>query len=194
MKKLLLLFTALTVFIACNKDDQAPLPEPQIAEIDKLPPPTQTGANKVGCLVNGKAFLPIGSSTGSSNPYCAYYHDAFVLVLKIVKNEGNISGNGTESVAIYTDNTILEEDVKYFLKSTESNNKAMFSIIGGMAGVPDENYNTNENYIGELHITKLDKEKNIISGTFWFDAVNEQGKKVEIREGRFDMVFEGWAG
>ena len=43
-------------------------------------------------------------------------------------------------------------------------------------------------------IVRVDKEKNIISGTFWFDAVNEQGKKVEIREGRFDMVFEGWAG
>ena len=34
----------------------------------------------------------------------------------------------------------------------------------------------------------------IQSGTFWFDAVNEKGKKVEIREGRFDMHFEGWAG
>lgn len=193
MKKLLLLFATIAFFVSCNKDDD-PTPEPQISEIDKLPPATQTGANKVGCLVNGKAFLPIGSSTGSSNPYCAYYHNAFVLVLKIVKNEGNISGNGTELVAIYTDNTILEEGMRYFLKSTESNNKAMFSIIGGMAGVPDENYNTTENYIGELHITKLDKEKNIISGTFWFDAVNEHVKKVEIREGRFDMVFEGWAG
>lgn len=61
MKKFLLLFTVLTVIVACNKDDQAPQPEPQIAEIDKLPPATQTGANKVGCLVNGKAFLPSGT-------------------------------------------------------------------------------------------------------------------------------------
>ena len=193
MKKLLLLFAIFAFLVSCNKDDD-PTPEPQISEIDKLPPATQTGVNKVGCLVNGKAFLPIGSSTGSSNPYCAYYHDAFVLVLRIVKNEGNISGNGTESVAIYTNNTILEEGVKYFLKSTESNNKAMFSIIGGMAGVADESYNTTENNTGELHITKLDKNNNIIAGTFWFNAVNEQGKKVEVREGRFDMVFDGWAG
>lgn len=185
----------LVTVVSCNKDDDpAPQPTPQLTEIEKLPPPTQTGKNTVGCLVNGKAFLPEGQLTGSSNPYCGYYHDKLSLVFSIVKNEGNITGNGTESVAIYTDNTILEEDMKYFLKSTESNNKAMFSIIGGMAGVLDENYNTTENYIGELHITKLDKEKNIISGTFWFDAVNEQGKKVEIREGRFDMKFEGWAG
>lgn len=65
MKKLLLLFAVFAFFVSCNKDDD-PTPEPQISEIDQLPPPTQPGANKVGCLVNGKAFLPIGSSTGSS--------------------------------------------------------------------------------------------------------------------------------
>ncbi len=26
-------------------------------------------------------------------------------------------------------------------------------------------------------------------GTFWFDAVNAAGEKVEVREGRFDMKF-----
>lgn len=145
-------------------------------------------------MVNGKAFLPEGQLTGSSNPYCGYYHDKLSLVFSIVKNEGNITGNGTEVVAIYSSDTILEEKMRYILTNIDSKKSAEFSIIGGMAGVPDENYNTSQNYIGELHITKLDKEKNIISGTFWFDAVNEQGKKVEIREGRFDMKFEGWAG
>lgn len=57
MKKLLLLLAVFAFFVSCNKDDD-PTPEPQISEIDKLPPATQTGANKVGCLVNGKAFLP----------------------------------------------------------------------------------------------------------------------------------------
>ena|SRR5690554_4259867 len=193
MKKLLLLFATIALFVSCNKDDD-PTPEPQISEIDKLPPATQTGANKVGCLVNGKAFLPIGQLTGSSNPYCAYYHDAFVLIIRIVKNEGNITGNGTESVAIYSSDTILEENMTYSLKEIQSRKNAVFAITGGMAGVPDESYETNENYTGELHITELDKNNNIISGTFWFDVVNEQGKKVEVREGRFDMVFEGWAG
>ncbi|WCM41453.1 DUF6252 family protein [Flavobacterium sp. CBA20B-1] len=194
MKKLLFILATIAFFVSCNKDDQAPQPEPQIAEIDKLPPATQTGANKIGCLVNGKAFLPKGQLTGSSNPYCAYYHDAFVLIIRIVKNEGNITGNGTESVAIYSSDIILEENMTYSLKEIQSRKNAVFAITGGMAGVPDESYETNEDYKGELHITKLDKEKNIISGTFWFDAVNEQSEKVEIREGRFDMKFEGWAG
>lgn len=192
MKKLLLLFATIAFFVSCNKDDQAPQPEPQIAEIDKLPPPTQTGANKVGCLVNGKAFLPSGSypGGGNPNPYCAYYHDAYILSFAIVRNENNTSMDGSESIAIYSSNVILEENKIYSLNINDQ--RAGYLIT--MTSPKSDRYGTSENHTGELHITKLDKEKNIISGTFWFDAVNEQGKKVEIREGRFDMKFEGWAG
>jgi hypothetical protein len=28
-----------------------------------------------------------------------------------------------------------------------------------------------------------------VAGTFWFDAVNDRGEKVEVRQGRFDMLF-----
>ncbi|VVV01345.1 MULTISPECIES: hypothetical protein [Mesonia] len=40
-----------------------------------------------------------------------------------------------------------------------------------------------------MTITKLDFENHIVSGTFWFDAINEEGKVLEIREGRFDTLF-----
>jgi hypothetical protein len=43
--------------------------------------------------------------------------------------------------------------------------------------------------VGELKITKIDVSKSIVSGTFWFDAVNSKGEKVEIREGRFDWNY-----
>ncbi|MGB4776356.1 MAG: DUF6252 family protein, partial [Daejeonella sp.] len=39
---------------------------------------------------------------------------------------------------------------------------------------------------GELTITKFDEINGIASGTFWFDAENEQREKVQVREGRFD--------
>src|SRR5690606_41160435 len=95
-------------------------PTPEPTEIEKLPPATQTGANKVGCLLNGKAFLPVGQS-GGSNPYCGYYHDAFSLVFRITKNEDNITGNGTESVAVYSSDIILEEGMIYVLRADNSN-------------------------------------------------------------------------
>lgn len=49
-------------------------------------------------------------------------------------------------------------------------------------------YNTNNTYSDELTITRVDTYNSIISGTFWFDAINEQGQIVEIRDGRFDYV------
>ncbi len=48
------------------------------------------------------------------------------------------------------------------------------------------NYNTYTSTTGELTITKFDEINKIASGTFWFDAVNDKGEKVEVRDGRFD--------
>jgi len=48
-----------------------------------------------------------------------------------------------------------------------------------------------ESMNGELHIARFDRILGIVSGTFWFDAVNMEGEKVEIREGRFDMKYYG---
>ena len=46
-----------------------------------------------------------------------------------------------------------------------------------------------EDLFEQFYITKLDTINKIISGTFAFDAVNSTGKKVEIRDGRFDVKF-----
>lgn len=185
----------LVTFISCNKDDDpVPQPTPQLTEIEKLPPVTQTGANKVGCLLNGKAFLPSGTRPGGGNPnpYCGYYHDNFVLAFSIVRNENNTSMLGSETIALYTSDIILEEGSTYSLKGSTSNHSAGYTHYNSITN--EDSYDTTNEFTGELYINKLDKTNNIISGTFWFDAVNEQGKKVEIREGRFDMKFEGWAG
>lgn len=191
MKKLLLIVAVFTVFLSCKKDDDPTL-EPQISEIDKLPPATQIGKNTIGCLVNGKAFLPSGKAPNSNNTYFGYYHDNLALVFSIFRHENHTTMLGSETIALYNSDTILEEGNTYLLKASKSNHSAIYTHVTDL--VYSDDYETTNDYIGELHITKLDKEKFFMSGTFWFDAVNEKGKKVEIREGRFDMHFEGWAG
>lgn len=66
-------------------------------------------------------------------------------------------------------------------------------MVGGGYSVTGEDdykrYTTTPEVTGELTIIKLDFENNIVSGTFWFDAINDDGEIVEIREGRFDMRF-----
>ena len=50
-------------------------------------------------------------------------------------------------------------------------------------------FTTNSINFGELKITKLSYNPNIVSGTFWFDVKDNQNVVHQIREGRFDMQF-----
>ena len=50
-------------------------------------------------------------------------------------------------------------------------------------------YSTTLEVTGELIITHHDYNNAIISGTFWFDAINNIEEKIEVREGRFDMEY-----
>jgi hypothetical protein len=66
--------------------------------------------------------------------------------------------------------------------------------LAGKYDILDESLYFNRFYTnlinkGELTITKFDDVNQIMSGTFWFDAVNDKGVKVEVREGRFDVHF-----
>ncbi|CAN1546117.1 hypothetical protein MCETHM1_01963 [Flavobacteriaceae bacterium] len=65
MKNLFFLLTAIALLTSCDKDGQI------FAGKDQLPTETQTGANTVGCLVNGKVFLP--HQEGISSPVNCYY-------------------------------------------------------------------------------------------------------------------------
>lgn len=49
---------------------------------------------------------------------------------------------------------------------------------------------TTEMDAGFMTTTKLDPVNNIVSGTFSFDILDNQGELVEIREGRFDQIYE----
>ncbi len=86
-------------------------------------------------------------------------------------------------------NRPLENGKTYILKKIDIDNTTE-------AGYLFSNVTTSSSYktqisinIGELKINKLDEINQIVSGTFWFDALNEKGEKVEVREGRFDVKF-----
>jgi hypothetical protein len=174
----LLLLTTLTLS-CCSKDD-----DPPTNPIDQLPPATQIGANKVGCLVNGEVFLPKGSNPlGPPLVVCFYQFvdNSWNFSLGFSNNQQenlrglNIASRGVELQQGNTYPIILE-----------SNN----SCYGRFTNWGETfHYLTNENNNGQLTITKLDQVNNIISGTFWFKAVNSNGEVVQVREGRFDMQY-----
>ena len=75
MKKLLLLLITTFTLSCCNKDDDTP-----IAEIEKLPPATQTGANTFGCLLDEKAFLP-GNFPNATNCFYQFVNGEYYFVV-----------------------------------------------------------------------------------------------------------------
>jgi len=166
----LLLFTAI-FFIGCNRDD------------DTMPPATQTGAGTFACYVNGKLFKDNGSPPHAMYELFEgkYYFSIGGETKKPIKNMWVIH--------IRTENkTVSENETLPLIEREEGNvwGGGGFSSIGAYYGLSK----TNSEYTGELMITKLDFEAQIVSGTFWFDLQHPvTGERIEIREGRFDTTF-----
>lgn len=187
MKNLLFLFLSLqfTLF-SCSKDDNK-----SQNPIDQLPPATQMGANTAGCLVNGEAFLPEGTSLGGPILSCFYQQNqyGYHLGLSIVNKSFDID----KVISIAANPNQLVENTTYLLIDIKDNSVSYISnfgeyIIYNNVGSPIR-FETKNTVTGELKITKLDTQQRIISGTFWYDAINSNKEKVQIREGRFDMHY-----
>jgi hypothetical protein len=179
LKNILFVFVAIALMAAsCKKE---------VEEIDLLPPATQSGKNTFGCLVDGKAFLPKGRAF---NPLP---HQGFDLEVPtgdrwLCKIFGlrDVS-EGLFRVMVHTDSLLLEEGKAYSLSSGKGKVTGIYVHYKGFTA---NSYSTDgAAHTGQLHVTRFDREARIISGTFWYDAVNSEGVVVKIREGRFDFKY-----
>src|SRR5690606_16218057 len=154
-----------------------------MAEIDKLPPATQHGANKAGCLVNGKAFLPKGYIT-TGNLRCNYINglDFSLIIGERVENQIN-------SVAIISYNTTFEGGQTYSLTQCQEESSYGASASGTAPPPRVGYYHTTSVITGESTLTRHEFANAFLSGTFWLDAVNSEGEIIEVREGRFDVEY-----
>ncbi len=179
MKNLISILIISTFLSCCSKDDKTTVP---VTQVSLLPPATQIGANKAGCLVNGQAFLP---NSGSLQPLVCNYINQNDLTIGI----GNKTNGKLNGLLIGILNTNLVVGQTYILKEYGANSKFGEFVINVEASPSPNYYSTTSTVNGELKITHHDYNNVILSGTFWFDAVNSDGTKVEIREGRFDMKY-----
>jgi hypothetical protein len=181
MKTIIYLLAIPFIISCCSKsDDEIVTPAP----VDQLPPATSIGANKIGCLVNGQVFLPHEKKPfGSPNITCFYQYvnGGYQFSLGFSNDQQT---NSLRGVNIASHNLALKQGDVYPLINDNGN-----SAFASYYKFNDSQYFTNNLVIGELKISKLDQINSIISGTFWFDGINENGIKIEIREGRFDMQF-----
>jgi hypothetical protein len=182
-KPIFLLLGLCCLLLTCKGNKNVP-------PIEQLPPETQTGAMTFGCLINGEAFTPKGSVLGAPALLCAYQF------IRDNLDEGyffQLSAHNfsiDKSVGIFTDSLEIEQGKKYELTKPFTRGKASGKYVGKGGDLDEILFQTDSQaYKGELWIKKFDNAQSIVSGTFWFDAVNEKGEKVEVREGRFDVRF-----
>ncbi|MEW4923198.1 DUF6252 family protein [Algibacter sp. 2305UL17-15] len=173
------LLTALIILGGCkNDDDNTP-----IAPIDQLPPATKFGANTAGCLVNGEVHLP---NNKSLQPLSFNYINLEDFTLKISHKTNDIIY--TILISVY--DVSLVQGNTYPLNIEFGENAATGEYLINAESYPSPNYYSTTPIVnGELTITFINMEKFIMSGTFWFDAINSENTKIEIREGRFDMIY-----
>ena len=169
MKKLLFIFVLSIILAGCGDDNNDP----------SLPAISQTGARTFGCLINGKVFAYKGEEITC---YYTIAEQNFSISAQNLNRNPRLVWLGTFS------KDIVEGETYQLNENTAFNAWAScrFKTPDAIA----EFASTNSNYTGEMTITKLDFENNIVSGTFWFDLQHPvSGETVEIREGRFDTVF-----
>lgn len=154
---------------SCEKDN-----EPQ------LPPITQIGKDTFGCLVNGEIWLPKA-------------YDLFPVKHVVLErvNDQRIWHIGVRQGAASNFYFSINEDSlkegKINIPVDESND---IGIYHASQSFDNSSFRWNYNLPGELIITRLDTINKVISGTFWFDLLNSNDEKIEIRDGRFDLIID----
>jgi hypothetical protein len=179
MKRSLLLFVMAITLSCCNNDDDNTPTNP----IDQLPPATQTGEQTFGCLINGEPFVPHSFGTNAPNAFYQFVDGAYTLSIY-----GSING-GTNLKSINVGAIEVQEALEeqmYNLNEEESGNYfGEYNIGGGIIF----SGSTNMNNPGILTITNFDQDNFIISGTFSFTVIDNEGNEINITNGRFDMHY-----
>jgi len=180
----LLTYIIILLFLGCDRCQE------DVAPIDQLPPATQDGKETFGCLVNGQAFVPKGTNLGGPilSAYYQYIQDPNHTGFFFNVGAGRDELGRSRGVSIGTNNLLLKEGATYKLTNYYNMNEA-FGHYGIYTGGIINEYFTQDIYQGELYLSRFDDVNQVVSGTFWFDAVNDKGEKVEVREGRFDVHF-----
>ena len=183
-----ILFGAL-VLVACKKD-----PPPPDASTVVMPPLTHQGLNTFGCYIN---FPSAGASGEQGGELFVANDGESVWDIPAVRGSFN-ENDGTLLLQAcrYLDG-VFRDDVRLQIINVEGTGEYYLYSEGtelrGYTGTGTNcNYFYNPSDYGKVYITYLDKEKNIISGTFYATFINpdcESDSLLHITDGRFDFKY-----
>ena len=177
MKKYFYLILSLFFLIVQCKKTEQNLP------IDyELPPATTQGTDKIGCLVNGKAWIPkpflCVACTNFLDIKISKQRDEF----KLYTTNYNFEKKIDQSISIEVksprlgNNIIMPNSLNFY----DANIYRDLNILAGF-------YDLDTTQPRNLILTRIDSTNRIISGTFEFVAIDKKLKDtVRITHGRFD--------
>jgi hypothetical protein len=173
IKLLLLLISLSCLSLHCKKEEKD--------YYSILPPATQSGKETAGCLVNGQVWTYSSSVSGLD-----WLPDGrFLLQL-----QKRVPFAPTSKITISLYDTVKTPGVYEISANTTYNSLAFFYWGAGASGGGGVFYDTDNTHKGYLIITRLDEQQRIISGLFYFDAIETTtGDVVHVTDGRFDMHY-----
>ena len=158
--------------VGCQKNDPSPT--------EQLPAATQTGANTLGCLVNGQPWTPQGNN-GSSNYSISYDPNPYgVLDLTTYRYQQTPTDNFQSLNLLVRE---LRGPKTYDMRDLALTHVSWYDRIIGCDMSSD---GVGTYHKGTLTITKLDLQAGIISGTFEFTLAKPGCDTVRVNNGRFD--------
>ncbi len=178
MKTTILMSMFILLNASCKNDDNTPE-----NPVDLLPPATQIGAQTFGCLVNGKVFLPKNFGQGMLN---AFYQNIDGQYFISISAESGEKQTESQFIVIGGISVPALEEKSYDLISDEPEN--FFGLFTN-SGLNDNARSTTDAKPGKLIISNLDTQNFILSGTFEFTVLDNDGKEIKITDGRFDVKY-----
>lgn len=168
------------LLISCKKEPAQ--------SVDTLPDETHIGKGTMGFIANGKTYAAstsysldfYGSGDIVSQSY-QFYDNTYHFAIGAEKR-----GSWKWSLLVVADSTQLTEGLKIPLNQV-SNSKITANFMDDdgnlyymLPGIEGHNF---------FEITHFDEIKAELSGKFEFDAADSNKKIIQIRQGRFDIVY-----
>ena len=144
------------------------------------------GKGGISCEVNGIVLKPSAAILYNNKGFSFGTNVNNVPILSV--NFTNSSGYDFKSIRLVALDASYENNLigRVFSLGNETNQESYGNYEFHDNG--DENkYVTDNVNKGELKILFFDKQKNILGGTFWFDAINGCGEVIKITNGKFDL-------
>ena len=175
MKKYLLFFVFMALFMSCTQND-----------IDIDDNYTFDGSGGIKCEVDGILLKPsLAIIYGNARLRQDSFSDGIPFLTMGFHNNDESTGLGFQYIRILLNDVDSRNDLtgEIFILGNEENGESYGEY--GVAEFGDGA--TNEDFFGELVILYHDVDERILGGTFWYDVVNTNGEVREIRNGEFDM-------